>query len=718
MNFINFQIVNFFVSVKKFSFLFIFSFGIFLFYPAVVQAAYDLEVTGISVSPAKPPLNILTTITVTVKNTDVEPLTDLTGIDSYNINFQNFELSSVTLPTITAAKPVAYNATFKYIIKGIFDEIGTSRLTFQVNSDQALTERTYTNNNKSVSVEVVPAHDLLVSSIKSSMTGLSEGQETTITVKVQNNGYLDLINNFGIRSYTYEFQDFVEKSKTIPNISISAPLLKKAYAEYIFVGYFTGEGEKVLKFTADQEDQLDEFDEANNKKEAIISVGSEDDIDLAVTSISLSKDLNKLIVDDDITITVLVKNTGGISLLDAKGLLERDYGYATGGDLLYSFPGIEITEIIHGTYPDTDNPLNPNETISYKFLGTIKDAGIHELSFRADIHGDLTETNEENNSINKTITVYKSLEDMYDFDISDVKCSTISSSSLQIIWSTNKESDGYIMYKEKGDAKYLSIGKDALAASHSVTIEKLAAGIYEFYAYSKSSPGTVFKSDTGTFTVLGGDEEGGSQTGISNTTQTQTETQNQNKESISASVQIKNQNMYQNLRGKIILKVESKGEAYYVNPASETMYYLGRPQDAFAVMRQQGVGISSVNLDKIKIGIASLSGVDADGDGLSDIFEDAIGTDKNKKDTDSDGFGDKQEVEDGYNPLGAGKINTDINFASTHKGKIFLQVEGKGEAWYVNPRDGKRYFLGRPADAFAVMRNLGLGISNSNFDSL
>src|SRR3989339_866594 len=336
MNFINFQIVNFFVSVKKFSFLFIFSFGIFLFYPAVVQAAYDLEVTGISVSPAKPPLNIL----------------------------------------------------------------------------------------------------------------------TTITVKVQNNGYLDLINNFGIRSYTYEFQDFVEKSKTIPNISISAPLLKKAYAEYIFVGYFTGEGEKVLKFTADQEDQLDEFDEANNKKEAIISVGSEDDIDLAVTSISLSKDLNKLIVDDDITITVLVKNTGGISLLDAKGLLERDYGYATGGDLLYSFPGIEITEIIHGTYPDTDNPLNPNETISYKFLGTIKDAGIHELSFRADIHGDLTETNEENNSINKTITVYKSLEDMYDFDISDVKCSTISSSSLQIIWSTNKESDGYIMYKEKGYSEY------------------------------------------------------------------------------------------------------------------------------------------------------------------------------------------------------------------------------------------------------------------------
>ena len=47
-------------------------------------------------------------------------------------------------------------------------------------------------------------------------------------------------------------------------------------------------------------------------------------------------------------------------------------------------------------------------------------------------------------------------------------------------------------------------------------------------------------------------------------------------------------------------------------------------------------------------------------------------------------------------------------------GRILLQVEEKGEAWYVFPSDNKRYFLGRPEDAFDLMRNLGIGISNEN----
>ncbi|HNW55796.1 MAG TPA: hypothetical protein PKN62_01835 [bacterium] len=48
-------------------------------------------------------------------------------------------------------------------------------------------------------------------------------------------------------------------------------------------------------------------------------------------------------------------------------------------------------------------------------------------------------------------------------------------------------------------------------------------------------------------------------------------------------------------------------------------------------------------------------------------------------------------------------------------GKILLAVEGKGEAWYINPTDSKRYYLGRPADAFQVMRALAIGISNTDF---
>ncbi len=48
---------------------------------------------------------------------------------------------------------------------------------------------------------------------------------------------------------------------------------------------------------------------------------------------------------------------------------------------------------------------------------------------------------------------------------------------------------------------------------------------------------------------------------------------------------------------------------------------------------------------------------DTDSDGLSDIMESFYGTDPLKDDTDGDGFKDGEEVKNGYNPLGAGKLN-------------------------------------------------------------
>lgn len=50
-------------------------------------------------------------------------------------------------------------------------------------------------------------------------------------------------------------------------------------------------------------------------------------------------------------------------------------------------------------------------------------------------------------------------------------------------------------------------------------------------------------------------------------------------------------------------------------------------------------------------------------------------------------------------------------------GRILLAVEANGETWYVNPVNQRRYFLGSSFDTLNIMQNLGLGISNSDFNS-
>ena len=89
----------------------------------------------------------------------------------------------------------------------------------------------------------------------------------------------------------------------------------------------------------------------------------------------------------------------------------------------------------------------------------------------------------------------------------------------------------------------------------------------------------------------------------------------------------------ENLSGKILLQVEENGEAWYFNPEDLYRYYLGRPLDAFNLMREWGIGISNKDLKKIQIGILENDNEDSDQDGLSDALELALKTDPFLKDS-------------------------------------------------------------------------------------
>ncbi len=173
------------------------------------------------------------------------------------------------------------------------------------------------------------------------------------------------------------------------------------------------------------------------------------------------------------------------------------------------------------------------------------------------------------------------------------------------------------------------------------------------------------------------------------------------------------------LKGYILLQVENNGEAWYVDGESKKRYYMRDGGVAYQMMRDFGLGITNENLKKIPIGTNNRFEIaDYDGDGLSDKIEEALGTDMYSWDSDLDGYNDGDEVKNGYNPLGIGKINQDQVLADNLRGRILLQVESRGEAWYMNPVDGKRYYMRDGDAAFNIMRFLSLGITNENLSNI
>jgi len=119
----------------------------------------------------------------------------------------------------------------------------------------------------------------------------------------------------------------------------------------------------------------------------------------------------------------------------------------------------------------------------------------------------------------------------------------------------------------------------------------------------------------------------------------------------------------QELSGQILLQVESYGRAWYVYPEDNRRYYLKDGETAYSIMRDLGLGITNVDLAKIP------------------------------------------EQKGDY---------SDLKIINRVKGKILLQVEEHGEAWYVNPSDGLRYYMKDGEAAYDIMRDLSLGISSSN----
>lgn len=173
------------------------------------------------------------------------------------------------------------------------------------------------------------------------------------------------------------------------------------------------------------------------------------------------------------------------------------------------------------------------------------------------------------------------------------------------------------------------------------------------------------------------------------------------------------------LNGYILLQVQEHGEAWYVDSVSDLKYYLPDGSAAYSALRKFGLGITNADLAKIPVGIETrFQDIDTDADGLPDKLEEGLGTNPQKADSDGDGYLDGDEVKNGFNPLGAGSISVDSALVNRLKGRIVLQVQSRGEAWYINPKDGKRYYMKDGGAAYQIMRFLSLGITNSDLRTI
>lgn len=108
------------------------------------------------------------------------------------------------------------------------------------------------------------------------------------------------------------------------------------------------------------------------------------------------------------------------------------------------------------------------------------------------------------------------------------------------------------------------------------------------------------------------------------------------------------------LSGRILLQVEDNGEAWYVFPENNKRYYLGTAGQAYELMKKLSLGAKH---DYIQ--------------------------------------------------------NTNI-FPERLLGKILIDVEQNGEAYYINPIDRKAYYMKDGQAAYNIMREHGLGISNQD----
>lgn len=115
-------------------------------------------------------------------------------------------------------------------------------------------------------------------------------------------------------------------------------------------------------------------------------------------------------------------------------------------------------------------------------------------------------------------------------------------------------------------------------------------------------------------------------------------------------------------RGYIVLQVEDRGEAWYIDPVSARRYYMKDGPTAYQMMRSFGLGVAERDYDRMREG--------------------------------------------------------DYAMRARLRGRIVLRVQEHGEAYYIHPRTLELHYLKNGEEAYRIMRLHSLGITNKDLSRL